>query len=178
VVRLLLAAKADAHAADHAGDTALSEAAFYGHAAVVEALLAAEADAERRAASALDALGSAVRMGRAAVVATLLGQLELDRALRDAVERGELALVQTLLGAGADADAVDEEGRTALMVECSCRPPLAERVRTLLGAGAAGGALRRDGEGRSARELAEDAGASEEVLGLLRRAEEEAEERR
>jgi len=118
-VQLLLKQKAKVDARDAQGRSALHEAAFAGHAEIVEALLAAGADAAAADRLARTPLLEAARGGRVAVLDRLLAQL------RDSSRSG---------GGMSEAAAVDAHGRGALMLAAmseNATPALIERLLAL-----------------------------------------------
>src|SRR4249919_2385866 len=118
-VQLLLKQKAKVDARDAQGRSALHEAAFAGHAEIVEALLAAGADAAAADRLARTPLLEAARGGRVAVLDRPLAQL------RDSSRSG---------GVMSEAAAVDAHGRGALMLAAmseNATPALIERLLAL-----------------------------------------------
>lgn len=141
IVRRLIAAGADLDAADRRGYTALHVAAERGYLEVVTALLLAGADptaGESRASAAalarerrhlrvvslIESAGSGAAKQRPSSAGDsdapsrpLLSGDRRDRehALVEAAAKGDWTGVEELLGAGVDPDALDDDGRTALM---------------------------------------------------------------
>lgn len=119
-VQLLLKQKAKVDARDAHGRSALHEAAFAGHAEIVEILLGAGADAAATDRFARTPLLEAARGGRLAVLERLLAHLQSHS------PRGG--------GGAAEAAAVDAHGRGALMLAAmseNATPPLIERLLAL-----------------------------------------------
>lgn len=107
---------------DAQGATALIRAAGSGHAALVVRLLEGGADVTHAARSGVHCLAAAVSARREAVVRTLLSHgIEPDArmagggtALTVAAALGQLRIAEALLEAGADANAVDDQGNFPL----------------------------------------------------------------
>lgn len=137
----LIAAGADVHAADRSGDDALMHAANRGDLAMVEYLLARGA--------------SVTTNNEHGETALMLAARRLDRDAPQVVAR--------LLGWGADIDAVDQRGWTALLH--AARFGAVETLIRLLDAGAE--VNHADGAGRTALILAASAGSASRVRALL-----------
>ena len=111
-------------ARDDDGDTALIEAAMYGHTATAEALLAAGAESEARDNHGYTALHWAAWKGHTATAQALLAagaEIEArdnvgQTALHRAAWSGHTTTAQALLAAGAEIEARDNFGRTALLL--------------------------------------------------------------
>jgi ankyrin repeat protein len=135
IVELLLDYGADVHAVDEDGGTALSDAAAAGHLAVVELLVEAGADARARDAQGKRPIWYAAEKAHADIVAKLeplststdRRQAEALLAVRmrgpvdpavkafhEAIRRCNDDVVQAYLVSGADIDAVDENGESAV----------------------------------------------------------------
>jgi ankyrin repeat protein len=148
VMRVLLGAWADVEAKDNAGHTALMRAAANKHVDAVKALIAAKADVNARRRDGGTALMMTMQLDQAEargiqaskVVAALSpGSAEPGRA--SLTDRAEV--VTLLLSAGADANAVESNGNSALMLASAHGHP--DVVRLLLAAQADVNATRRDG---------------------------------
>ncbi|CAJ1370922.1 unnamed protein product [Effrenium voratum] len=121
-LRLLLAAAADLHAADDAGETALHSAAWRGQKEAAECLLQAGAEAARVNENQDTALHLAAWNGHLAVAQLLLqhdapinaGNEAGDTPLHLAAQSGHQALVRLLLLRGADLHAELTSGETPL----------------------------------------------------------------
>ncbi|MEE9131167.1 MAG: ankyrin repeat domain-containing protein [Phycisphaerales bacterium] len=137
VARMLVDRGASVGMRDVVGGTALMLAARYGDHSTIEMLLAAGADPE-----AVDKLGL-----RALHWASLRGNLKTTKALLDnqananaqsegrlltplmcAARRGYTEVIKVLLEAGADVEAIDNAGRTALMWAVKESHPEAARI--------------------------------------------------
>lgn len=119
----LLAAKADANAAQADGATALHWTAYHDQADVVKKLLAAGAKAEVANRYGITPLLLAVQNGNAEIVKALLDaganvnatQRGGETALMIAARTGRVGAVKALLDKGAKIEAPDRTGQTALM---------------------------------------------------------------
>lgn len=120
-IKRLLKARANVHAIDKLGRSALHVAALHGHGEVVEVLIAAGANINLRDAQGVTALMEAARAGANRVL-------------------------QRLVFRKPDASAVDGKGRNALHLACQSRQSNADTVRTLLGIGADAEARNHDGK--------------------------------
>jgi ankyrin repeat protein len=120
VIELLASAHAVLEARNHEGFTPLHIAAAIGNGANVAALLAASADPDAPRLDGTTAILSALssgadRPGLGAVIAALAEVTEdTHRAFSAALRRGEMSTALRLLERGADVNALDEEGRSAL----------------------------------------------------------------
>jgi ankyrin repeat protein len=181
-VQSLLAAGAEARAANRYGVTALSLACENGNAGIVRALLAAGADANATLRGGETALMTAARTGRVEPLRALLergAKVEAaDRkgqtALMWAAADGHAAAVRALLDAGADPRRRLGSGFTAFLF--AARNGRLEVVRTLLAAGADAqeaivtdkGGGRAPADGTSALLLAVENGHFELAIELIR----------
>ena len=98
------------------GATALSLAALGGHVDCVNALLEAGADMEARDKYELTALSAAAVAGHESVLKALLarGAADKDAALRHATAYGRHEAVMALLNSGANPNAADASGQSAV----------------------------------------------------------------
>lgn len=133
LVDLLMARHADASVTDLTGKSPVLYAAAAGHGAVVAKLLQTGIDVNARYGHRLNVLMWAA--GHA----------------NDVLPGDGVRLVSMLLDQGAAVDAVDDRGRTALMIAAGAGHD--DIVQRLLAGGADPG--RRDGEGKTAADLAE-----------------------
>ncbi len=141
-VRLLLAQKADASAAQEDGMTALHWAVQHDDAEAVKALLTAGADVKATNRYRVTPLSLACLRGNQAVLEALLAagadpNTSLpggETALMTACRTGRVGPVKMLLAKGADADAREQKGQTALM--WAAADGNVEVVDVLLSAGA------------------------------------------
>lgn len=117
-IHQLLSKEADVNAKDDKGVTALMLAAGKGHAEVVQALLDAGAEVEAKDNTGLTAAMRAERSGYADIVKLLnrprSSTTETEQ-LRAEAAKGNVSRLQELLKAGADVNAKDPSGVTALM---------------------------------------------------------------
>lgn len=144
-LREVLARGADVNARDLSGSTALIWAASAGSDWAVELLLAHGADIHARDSAGNDALSTAAGSGNPAVVRRLLaagaavnvGTDMDDPPLMRAASFGfAYRNIAPLVEAGADVDAQDRSGRTALMQAAWIPGELTETVQALLDLGA------------------------------------------
>jgi ankyrin repeat protein len=155
LVAILIAGKASPGRANRSGVTPLAAAAGSGHQAVVSRLLAAGAPVDSQSARGWTALFHAIAEGRLLIVDQLL-QAGASGAHRDVNGTVPLMIaaaacaecIAPLLAHGAELDAVDVQGITALMVAAQNGQQRA--VGALLAAGA--DATRRDRNGRDWRD--------------------------
>ena len=112
-VETLLKNKADPFMTDAEGNNALTQAAYFGHAEVVEVLAKLKADGADGS--------SAAEVGETPVCPTINRKenAEEQTALVLAARRGHLQTVQALLRRGADVHLPDKNGLTALMWACN-----------------------------------------------------------
>jgi uncharacterized protein len=177
-VRRLLESGADADAADASGRTAVTHAAYGGHAEVVRLLLEAGANVDRQDASRANPLLSTGETGFLDVLEEVLrADPDLTRtnrfggtALIPAADRGHVEVVRRLLETEIEVDHVNDLGWTALLEavilgEGGVRHT--EIVRLLLAAGADSSIA--DREGVTALEHARAAGYAE-IVAILERA--------
>lgn len=163
--KALVEAGANVNLSDNKGLTPLIIAAFNGDAHMVELLLEAGADPGAADATGKSAIVYAAGRGYPRIVARLIeAGVEPARAwgnrltvlmwaaghANDVPEAEGLATLEVLLEAGAPVDAVDDRGRTALMI--AAERGHAAIVERLLGAGADPAV--RDAEGLAAADLA------------------------
>jgi uncharacterized protein len=164
-VALLLARHADPNLPGPSGVTPLAAAAFKGNGRIVDALIANGADPDVMDATGKAAMTYAAGRGFALIVRRLLeAGVDPGRAYgndltalmwaagsEDGVgARAAMDVVDLLLGAGAPIDAVDNRGRTALMIAAELGH--GEIVDLLLGRGADRSVA--DKSGKRARDLA------------------------
>jgi hypothetical protein len=150
----------DVDARNPAGRTALMFAAESGHSAAVQAL---GGDRALRDSEGKTAIVLAAEAGHADAVRALLGDESLaQEAFRAAFQNDHPEVMRLLLGAGADPDALEEDGSTPLMA-CA-RDGRLELARLLVDAGA--DLEHRDGSGKNAVDHAR-AGGRAEVIALL-----------
>jgi ankyrin repeat protein len=151
VAAALLAAGADANAADEEGWAPLHVAITCGREEVVRVLLRGKADVSRRVGdSGPEPLHLAAAEGRAKVVETLLAHkadpesetATNERPLHLAVTAGSVPAAKALLEHGARVDAADKEGETPL--HYASKQGNVELARLLLDHGAKVGAAARD----------------------------------
>jgi uncharacterized protein len=127
-------ASLEARSTDWGESTALMRAAAKGQPQCVRLLLAAGADPKARESDGYDALAHAVRWGTLDCATALIGVSDLaakdndgDAALSLAVssrpDESALPFVEALLAAGADAQAKNDKGVTALMLAAVRRSP-------------------------------------------------------
>lgn len=152
LAKQLLAAGADADAADSTGTTPLMLAAARGDTATATALLGAKARADARDRWGQTALMLAAQSGELELVQALVkagapvkatdneGNTALGRSIAGDAPTG---LAKALIDAGADIDAANTEGQTALMKAAERGD--AEKVVMLLNAGAKADVKDRDG---------------------------------
>ncbi len=124
VVKLLIKAKADLHARDQLGRTALHAAALHGHAECVDLLLHAGANVDARDAHGVSALMEAARAGSNRVLQRLVFSKPepayLDHAGRSALviasqsRQANKDTIQLLMTMGADPSQVTPDGRKAV----------------------------------------------------------------
>lgn len=145
VVKLLLDRGARANAIAGNGTTALREAANAADPEVMQLVIASGADVKRDAAA---ALGNALR-ARCRACADLVIDAVDRRGLNDALQslaiRGDEGAVRLLLERGADPNARNGDGLTALMQACSSDYLPVGIVRLLLDRGADVNAVSADG---------------------------------
>jgi ankyrin repeat protein len=142
IARRLLDAGADVNAADHTGMTVLVQAARRGDRAFVQQLLQRGAAVDDRAAE--WALEEAAYSDKGDVVRLLLedgvnakgfGRLTYHLTiLMRAAQYGRIGVVDSLLAFGADINAIDDLGETALMWTATAENP--DMIRFLLSKGA------------------------------------------
>lgn len=162
-IEKLLGEGADRDAQNRYGRTALMFAAESGHAAAVAALGGNRALRDRDGKT---AIMLAAEAGHAEAVRALLGDASLDQeAFRVAFERDRPHVLALLLEAGADPDALEEDGSTPLMT-CARQGRL-DLARTLLDAGAEKD--HQDHAGKSPLMHAAEAGQAAAVALLLER---------
>ncbi|MBS0396905.1 MAG: ankyrin repeat domain-containing protein, partial [Proteobacteria bacterium] len=167
VVAVLLEARADADVTDARGGTPLMLAAAAQSPRSVQLLLERGADPKRRNAQGLSALDLAERLGNAPAAQEMVAMLRAHgatgvaraTAVREArgddlfkgwtpamvaAERGDLAALRAALAAGADVNAADGRGVTALIA--AARNGHVPELEALLGAGARPDARAQDGD--------------------------------
>lgn len=164
-VAILLARRADPNLPGPSGVTPLAAAAFKGNGRLVDQLIASGADPDVVDATGKTAMTYAAGRGFALIVGRLLAAgVDPKRAYgndltalmwaagaEDGVgARAAMDVVELLLGAGAPIDAVDNRGRTALMIAAELG--YGEIVDLLLGRGA--DRTIADKSGKRARDLA------------------------
>jgi ankyrin repeat protein len=127
VARLLLEFRADLHARNCCGKTALMVAASQGHASIINLLLAQCSDVNERTFGTEDdghtALMIAASEGHAAIVGLLLQQRadanaasnSGQTALMESAAQGNLSILQLLIEHGAEIDAANKDGRSAFI---------------------------------------------------------------
>jgi ankyrin repeat protein len=168
-VRAALSEGASADATQPDGRTALMLAAESGDVEAVRALLERGADPNAQA-----VYGETALMLADPDVVGILVEAGADVDARNGTGRTALISatdvdkVRALLAAGADVDRAGSDGATPLINAVTNRFPSAELVRVLLDAGADVNA--RDGSGRTALAKASRVGADPEILDLLREA--------
>lgn len=171
MVKALIDDGANVNARDLEGKAALHWAAMRGHAAVVKALIDDGADINARDVEGNTALHRAVAGNKVAVVEVILkaSSLNIETArsmirgsvnlswsmkssfLRFAAQQGDIEMVEALIKHGAEIDAIDAEGNTAL--HYSAMRGNAAVVKALIDDGADVNA--RDVEGRTVLQVAE-----------------------
>ena len=157
VVQVLLANGADVNAKANNGSTALAMACFFGYKDIVRTLLAKGADVNAKDYDGITALMTASIRSPTGMI---YRGLTKGGNINDFNENASV-IVQMLLAKGADVNAKDYDGITALMLASD--QGIKEYVQVLLANGADVNA--RDNEGKTAL-----AHASREVIELLRKA--------
>ena len=173
LVRQLLAARADVHAPDADGTTALHWAVWADHPETVEELLRAGATATSTNAFGVTPIYTAAERGNARIIRRLLAAGAkangVDRSgetvLMAAVRSGSVEAVTALVEAGADVNAADPQlGYTVLML--AVRSDSAPIVKQLLARGASLEARTRVGAKPAARPPG--AGGGSHGVGIVR----------
>ena len=137
IVSLLLILGADVNAKDGDGETALSFAKGWGRKEVVRLLQEAGAvDSQGDDRAALNAVTQALSSGVETIAAAARREI-LASGLIDAAQAGDAERVKALLAIGADVNAKNKDGKTAL--DMAGEQGNEEIVRLLLAAGAAEG---------------------------------------
>ena len=160
LIDTLLGLGANANANDHRGDPLIITAMSVGSAPATMALINAGADPNARDTTGKSVLSYAVYLKQPEIIAALIAKGADVNAPSEAgdggnpappifmaIKAGDLAIVQQLIAAGANVDALDEQGSTPLHRAVLARPaefatPL---VTTLLRAGADANAMRPNG---------------------------------
>jgi ankyrin repeat protein/beta-lactamase regulating signal transducer with metallopeptidase domain/Tol biopolymer transport system component len=134
LVELILSKGADAKAKDKGGWTALHSAVGTGHQEIAELLIAKGADVNAKTSGGQTPLDVAFLRNQPALVKMLAAKGSEISTLAVAARIGDLARVKTLLERGADINAQDNSGRTAL--HYAAQDGLKEVVEVLLAKGA------------------------------------------
>ncbi len=168
VVKILLSASANPNATDKNGYTALHDAAREGHAEVVKILLSARADVNAASNGGYTALRLAKEEGHSEVVKILQvagaeSAFASECPLCEPSRSGDLTEVKRLLDGGADPNAANQWGETALMRAANYGK--SEVAELLLSAGADLNVA--DGTGRDLLIFAANRGHAEFVEVLL-----------
>ena len=169
-IKLLLEKGADVNAKNNLGSTALMEAATMNRPEAVEILLKRGADTKATNIAGLTALDAALRENHAEMAQLLrTGVLRrpaqsqqpqptpyvaLDDGLHQAVKEGNLSKVRSLLASGANVNARNKDGRTALIL--ATMQGQADLVQALLNGGADPNA--KDKMGNTAMSIVQETG--------------------
>lgn len=160
LIDTLLGLGANANANDHRGDPLLITAMSVGSSPACLALIAAGADPNARDTTGKSVLSYAVYLRQAEIIAALVAKgadLNAPSEAGDggnpappifmAIKSGDLAIVQQLVAAGANVNAVDQQGSTPLHRAVLTQPAefTVALVTTLLRAGADANAMRPKG---------------------------------
>jgi ankyrin repeat protein len=164
-VKLLLEKGAEVNAQNNLGSTALMEAATMNKPETVAMLLSNGADTKAKNIAGLTALDAALRDNNVEMARLLRSGVlkkpaepspyaSLDDGLHQAVKEGDLAKVRSLLAGGANANARNKDGRTALIL--AAMQGRADIVQALLNGGADPNA--KDKNGNTAMSVVQESG--------------------
>ena len=137
IVQALLDENADVNVeGKKSGGTALMWAAWHGHTAIVKALLSKGANVNIKSYSGKTALMAAAFNDHTEIIALLKQAEEINSKFLTAVIKGNIDNIHDVLNKGANINAKNMDGHTALMLAARARKCNVSIVQTLLAKGA------------------------------------------